>query len=254
MYEARGLGKHRPCGDSLPGCMLTYEGVRTGNGTYAAWLQGMAAACADFKAVALRAAKDARYQALPAVCYCQNREGAPMIAHCDPFTRFLGGVREDFGPTPHVIYIVCPSCRPKELRSALVDAALALQPCCEELSVAAGVCLRRTDNDSSTAASTAGQSADAVSPQAEVETHYILMRGLAEGQAMADESLRLRLLILQVRPHTLSQTVRTPLQMQGHDAMLPGQVVSEDMLMDITGQAARFLALSSYSRQLQASR
>jgi hypothetical protein len=134
--------------------------------------------------------------------------------------RFVGGVREEFGPTPHVIYVACPSSDAVELRSALLEAALALQPSCQELNVAPGITIGSADP----AGSGAARGAVAASPgaahdagaHADARSQYIQMTGSAQSMPAAEAGPRLRLLTLQVRPFCL-RARQLHCSVQGHD-------------------------------------
>ena len=207
----------------------------------------------------------------PAVCFALA--GPVVIGGCQGFAaacpccRFLGGVREEFGPTPHVVYIVCPSIQPKELHSTLVDASLVLRECATTVNVAAGVSIAAPESSNSAAPSEAvaaqtngattepdeGAEADVKSEQ---QSDYIQMKGTAESTPHTSAGPRLQLLTVQVRlPLTSDGGIAAELSGVMVDAkwLYWLQVVSQAMLMDITGHAAKFLALSSYSRQLHPS-
>lgn len=167
--------------------------------------------------------------------------------------RFVGGVREEFGPTPHVMYVACPTSDAKELRSALVEAALALQSSCQELNVAPGVTIGSADPPGSRAAQTAetlsAAAANDLGAHVEARSHYIHVTGSAESMPATDAGPRLRLLTLQVRSLCIRCSLTAPCRIASYDSCPAKQVVSEAMLMDITGQAACFLAQSTHSRQ-----
>ena len=122
-------------------------------------------------------------------------------------------MREEFGPTPHVVYIVCPSSQPKEMQAALVEASLVLQECATTVNVASGVSIAApTSGGSAPAPGASAAQADgvaaeqndeaAVNVNPEQPSDYIQIQGTAKAPPLTPQGPRLQLLTVQVRLHS----------------------------------------------------
>lgn len=134
--------------------------------------------------------------------------------YCLTRGRFLGGVREEFGPTPHVVYIVCPSSQPREVQTALVEASLVLQDCATTVNVTSGVSISAPTSSNTApepeaiAAQANGEAAEQIMDEAAVDVNpeqpsdYIQIKGTAKASPVTPQGPRLQLLTVQVRLHS----------------------------------------------------
>ncbi|BDA47926.1 probable mediator of RNA polymerase II transcription subunit 13 [Coccomyxa sp. Obi] len=170
---------------------------------------------------------------LAAAC-ARLRESAPAATDD---ARYMGTAAEPCEPVPLIIYLICPSTTPRGISSCHAQAAELLhtdmQPSRHAETVSSAVhagassaqpVLAKAACEQMVACSQeADQSSPAGTVEADLQANY---RVLVEKKGSVKEQKRL-----------------------GHVQI---QVVTQEMLMDITGEAARHLALSTYNRLLQA--